>query len=428
MKLRKFQEEGRDFLVKNKVALLADQMRLGKSAQTIAAADKLGAKKILVVCPATCKITWQRQFAQWSDRDRSLQIVSGTKAIISDADIIIINYDIIWRPEIKKQLLKKKFSVGIIDESHYLAGRKSNRTKALLDSNDRTPILSRCVYTWFVSGTPLLNRPRDLFPILAACAPEVIAPYTSYRAFTRHFCGGYWDGIQWLDKGATNTEELNRRLHSGFMLRRLRKDHIDELPPTYQMIPLAAEGNKIKTYMAKEIAWDKDDAEYQKLDGDEHIATVRRELGLYKIPAAIQYIKHIMTMEDKLVVFAYHKEVMRELYERLTEFNPALLVGGMSGERKQEAVDTFTDDPNCRIFLANHVAAREGLDLAVSHHILSVEGSWIPGEMEQYTDRCAGFNQTKKVSIQFMVIEKSLEENMFRTVIDKKNKIEQIIE
>ena len=297
----------------------------------------------------------------------------------------------------------------------------------MFDLNDRTPLISRCVYRWFISGTPILNRPRDIYPVLAACAPEIIAPYNSYRAFTRYFCGGYWDGAKWIDTGATRTDELNKRLKK-VMIRRLRKDHLDELPSQYDMIPIELKGNKMKAYVAQELTWQKDNANYQKLEEDEHIATVRRELGTLKAPTAIAYIKHLLTMEDKVVVFAYHKEVVRLIHEGLKAYNPALLRGGMTDKRKQTAVDEFTNNPDCRVFLANHTSAREGLDLSVSKFILSVESSWIPGEIDQYTDRCSGFNQDKQVSIQFMVIENSLEEHMLRTVIDKKNKIIEILD
>ena len=236
LKLKPFQEEGIEFLAARKVAILGDEMRMGKSAQAIRAADKIGARKILIVCPSTAKLVWERELVKWSTMHRSVQIISGTKAVINpNIDVTIVNYDIVWYPEIKKQLCSMKFAVGFIDECHYLAGRKSKRTQAMLKTKDMTPIMSRCVYKWFISGTPILNRPRELYPVLAACAPEIIAPYKSYTAFTRHFCGGYWDGFQWVDKGATHIPELNKRLKK-VMVRRLRKDYLDEEEPHYQLI------------------------------------------------------------------------------------------------------------------------------------------------------------------------------------------------
>ena len=424
MKLAPFQEAGRSFLAARKSALLADEMRLGKSAQCIRAADTLGARKILIICPASVKITWEREFDKWSDKKRSCHIVSGTKAKLSKlADVTIINYDLIWREEIYKQLMEMEFGVAVCDEAHYLAGRDSKRTKATLKE---PAILSRSIYTWFTTGTPILSRPKELYPVLAAKAPHVIAPYKSYKAFTRHFCGGYWDGFQWIDKGATNIAELNNRLHnSGFMLRRRRVQVRDEMPVTYQMIPIQGD-KKTQNLVAKEFNWAREDAKYQNLQLDDEIATVRRELALTKVRDAIRHINYLLTMEKKLVVFGYHREVLRAIQNVIPD--SVLLMGGMSAGNKQYAIDEFNTSPKCRVFFGQITAAGVGIDLSVAKLILFVETSWIPGEIEQAADRCSGFNQTDDVSAQFLVIQDSLEEHMLRTVIDKKNKIESIVE
>lgn len=426
MKLAPYQVKGVEFLASRKTALLADEMRLGKTAQVICAADKLNAKKVLVVCPASVKITWLREFAKWSTIGRTSQIVQGTKFRIDrNIDLTIINYDIIWRPEIKKQLLRMNFAVIAVDEAHYLAGRKSNRTQAMLSATDRTPILSRGIYRWFTTGTPVLNRPRDLYPLLAASAPEVIAPYNSYNAYTTQFCAGYWDGIQWVDKGASNMKELNERLHKNFMLRRLRRDVLAELPQVHHLVPMKA-NKKQQELLASEFNWDKDAAKYQKDLGNDEIATVRRELGVSKVPEALSYIKYILSMEEKLVVFAYHREVLDQLHKGI---NGSVMVrGGMSPAAKQESIDRFTNDRNCNVFLGQITAAGVGIDLSSANNILFVESSWVPGEIDQATDRCSGWNQDKAVSAQFMVIQDSLEEHMLRTVIDKKKRIHDIVE
>lgn len=427
--LASFQRIGRDFLTNHKTALLADEMRMGKSCQAIRAADKIKARKLLIVCPASVKITWVREFDKWSTMRRTYQIVSGVNAKINyDADVIIINYDIIWRPHIKQQLIATYFGAGIFDESHYLGGRESNRTIACLDSTDRTPIISRCVYKWFLSGTPILNRPRELYPVLASCAPHVIDPYLSYEAYTAQFCGAYWDGVQWVDSGSTNREDLNRRLHNNFMLRRLRKDHLDEIPRDVQLLPVDTTG-KVKDLIAQEFSWHKDDAKKQKLElNGEAVATVRKELALAKVKPAVSHIHYVLTLEDKLVVFAYTREVIHELTEKLKKYNPVVVMGGMSGDNKQLSVDSFTNDPTCRVFIGQLTAAGTGIDLSVANNMLVIEPDWSPGALLQPMDRCSGWNQDKKVFIQIMVFADSLEEHMLKTAIEKKNNTTETIE
>jgi len=427
MKLKSYQEIGRDFLASRKTALLADQQRLGKSAQVIRAADKLKAKKILIVCPATAKVVWFREFEKWSTRKRSIDIISGTnpRNLSKNLDVTIINYDILWHYDMKMKLIEQKYAVITTDECQYISGRDSKRTTAMLDTKDRTPILSRGIYKWFTSGTPILSRPREFYPVLASCAPEVIYPYTSYRAFTRRFCSGYWDG-KWVDTGASHTDDLNKRLHKNFMLRRTRGEVLGEAPPNHELIPIQIKGKEIQTLVTQELRWSKENADYQKLDGDEHIATLRRKIGLYKIPAALQHIHYLLSLEDKLVVFGFSRDVVKILHDKIP--NSVMLRGGMSEKAKWNAVDTFTNDPKCRVFVGNFVAAGTAIDLSVAKSIFFVEPDWSPGVIDQPADRCSGLNQTEDVTVQFMVLQDSLEEHMMRTLIDKKLNIKKIIE
>lgn len=427
MKLKKYQEIGRDFLYSRKVALLADQQRLGKSAQVIKAADKLKAKKILVICPATAKMVWYREFEKWSTVNRSIDIISGTnpRNISKNLDVTIINYDIIWNHDIKMKLLEQKYAVIAADECHYLAGRHSKRTLAMLDSKDRTPIMSRGIYRWLTSGTPITNRPREFYPVLASLAPEVIKPYNSYRAYTRRYCAAYWDD-KWVDTGASHKDELNTRLKANFMLRRVRGDVLGEVPPNHQLIPVQTHGKEIQTLVTQELRWSKEDASYQRLEGDEHIATLRKKIGIYKIPAALQHIKYLLSLEDKLVVFGFSRDVVKILHDRVP--HSVMLRGGMTEKAKQLAIDTFTDDPKCKVFFGNFIAAGTAIDLSVAKMILFVEVDWSPGIIDQPADRCSGINQTEDVTVQFMVLQDSLEEHMMRTLIDKKLNIRKIIE
>lgn len=427
MKLKKYQETGRDFLCSRKVALLADQQRLGKSVQVIKAADKLKAKKILITCPATAKGVWYREFEKWSTMGRSVDIISGTnpRNISKNLDVTIINYDLIWHHDMKMKLLEQMYGVVVADECHYLAGRTSRRTLAMYDTKDRTPIMSRGVYRWLTSGTPITSRPREFYPTLAALAPNVIAPYLSYKAYSRRYCAGYWDG-KWMDKGASHTDELNKRLTRNFMLRRVRGAVLGEVPPNYQLIPIQTHGKEIQTLITQEFRWSKEDAKYRRLEGDDHIATLRQKIGMYKVPAALQHIQYLLSLESKLVVFAYSRDVVKILHEKTP--NSVMLRGGMTEKAKELAIDTFTNDPKCKVFFGNFIAAGTAIDLSVAKMIFFAEVDWSPGTIDQPADRCSGINQEEDVTVQFMVLQNSLEENMMRTMIDKRLNIKEIIE
>lgn len=424
--LKPFQVEGANFLANNKQAILCDEMRMGKSAQAIAAADIAGHWRILITCPASVKITWEREIPKWSNAGRSVQIIYGKKGHIDPTiDVTIINYDICSEIHIYTQLMELNFDVIIIDEFHYLKGMESQRTEAILCHG----IASRAKCHWGLSGTPILNRPIEIFPIAQSLKPEILTPYNSYKSFAQHFCGGHLDTTtqKFFDKGATNKEELRLRLNSGFMLRRLRKDHLDELPKDYQIISVDPD-KEAQSLLAEEFRWSKEEAKYQELDAGTPIATLRKELAISKIPHMLKHIKYLMTVEEKIVVGGYTRDVMKALYHGLSKYNPAIIGGGMSAAKKQENSDRFRDDPECRIMLGQIYAAGEGQDFCAARMILLVEVDWVPGKLDQFSDRCSGFNQKFAVQIQYLVYEGSLDEHQLRVVIDKKEVIQDCIE
>jgi len=424
-----FQNVGADFLATRYNALLADEMRLGKTCQVIAAADKLRFRKGLIVCPASVKIGWDREFIKWGQMYRSLQIVDGTKDTISKhADITVVNYDLLRHEHIYKQLASVNYNFGVIDEAHYLKNTASIRTRHMLQMEFGKPLIQHCQFKWALTGTPILNRPVEFYPILASLAPHVIAPYNSYESYTQYFCGGYHDGVQWIDRGATHVDELNSRLwNSGFFLRRLRKDVLHELPKIYQVVPLIP-GRTVEELIAEEFRWQSDEADYQDIDPTHPLATTRRLLGLSKVEAALKHIRYLLTNEEKIVVMAYHKEVITALKDGLSQFNPVVIRGGMSGTAKTDSEDKFRDDPSCRIVIGQWTAAGQGLDFCAAHFILGVEIDWTPGVLDQGSDRCSGFNQALQVYVQFLIYMGSLDEHMLKVNIEKKKSTTRIIE
>lgn len=428
MQQTSFQRVGTKFLAERKAALLADEMRLGKTNQAIMAAEQLGATKILVICPATVKIGWMRQWQEWSKRDLKFQICYGRKFKIDpEANVVIVNYDILIGYDAWKEIMKHKWAVGIFDESHYLKSRGSKRTKRVLL---RGAIASQCYYKWFLTGTPILNRPVELFPILLACAPQVIKPYLTFSSYAKHFCGGYWDGFQYNAQGATHKEELKTRLiSSGFMLRRTFHEVYKDMPaPKCELIALQEHGPKIDKLVQKEMNWSKEEASYQKTSSGDELAIIRHELALAKVPFSVQHIKYLLTTNKKVVVFAYHRDVLEMLNKLLHSYNPVVIHGGITGNKRQQRIDKFQQDPSCRVFVGQYKASGVGIDLSASNSICFVESSWVPGDIDQAMARCTNIMKTENVSVHFLVIKGTVEEHMLRTVIDKRKNIQAIIE
>lgn len=420
-----FQIIGVEFLASRKRALLADEQGLGKTVQAIVAAKQLKALKILVVCPATVKYVWAREFEDFGTSKSDIQVVEGTFARIKDTAITIVNYDLLISPVVYEQVVSRIYSVGIWDEAHYLKGKDSKRTGAILL---RGGIASRCYFKWFLTGTPVLNRPVELYPILKSVAPEILKPYSSFTSFAHRYCGAYFDGYELNTRGHSNIDELNNNLtQSGFMLRRLKSEVLHELPEKrYQIIPIGKEGIK-ETRLFRFHKHDARNAKPESMDGAD-LATERHELALAKIPKTVDHVRSLLESEEKIVLFAYHRDVLEKLAECLKEYNPVLLYGGIHAKTKDDLIANFRNNPECRIFLGQINAAGVGITLIEARTAVFAEISWTPGEIFQAVDRLHRIGQKEKVLIQFIVWENTLEEFMLRKVIDKKDIVEAIIE
>ena len=150
------QKEAIKSLVENKKFILADDMGLGKTTSTIIGALETGAKKILIICPASLKINWQREIQNYTDRPTS--IIEGKKW--EDGDFVIINYDIIKNfHDVNKKsesvILNNKFDLIIVDEAHYIQNKQAQRTKL---ANDLCDKIER---VWLLTGTPMTSRPMN---------------------------------------------------------------------------------------------------------------------------------------------------------------------------------------------------------------------------------------------------------------------------
>lgn len=449
---RPFQLEGIDFLTSRRSALLADEPGLGKTAQAIGAAVALGAHTILVICPATIKLNWQREIKDWFPVPEKIvsyvgiQILTTSKDKVSVSDgvgkyiqIVIVNYDLVtFSMEYEKgtktilggpiydQLVARRWDVGIFDESHYLKGRDTVRTKVILQRNR---IAAHCTYKWYLTGTPVTSRPVELYPLLKANCPELIAPYDTYETFVMQFCDGYWDGPILNDRGASNIHDLHTRL-KGFMLRRLKKDVLKELPERlYQLIPLG-QTDVTKKLISEELKWPELKRRTIAELGGESIATHRREMALARLNQAIEHIGELMESHEKIVVFAHHREVITRLYEALKHFYPAVIHGGVPQNSRSVMVSIFQKDPKCRIFIGQIQAAGVGLDglQGVSSTVVFVESSWVPTEIEQAVSRLDRMGQKNAVLAQFLVTEGSIEENILVTAVEKLKTIEHIVD
>ena len=410
LELKPFQVEGVRFLTSGYHKLLADDMGLGKTVQGIYAAfNILKAKHVLIICPSSVKYQWAREILTWADERPKMHIVlNGKNSIPPQAEVIIVNYELLNRPKIYKQLLargaKKPYDVCICDEAHYLKSLGAKRTKRVLG---KASFLKHTKYKWMFTGTPILNRPLEFFPMLRTLAPETIEPHINVVDFGLYFCNGKRNGFGWDFKGASNADELNRRVtESGFMLRRKKEDVLDQLPA--------------KTETIIELP---DVVEPVSVD-DAPIATVRRELAIAKIPAAKRFITNMLSETDKIVVFAHHRNVLETLHKEMDEFGTSLIYGGFTATEKQKQIDQFISNDDTKLIFMQTQAGGIGIDglQTVCNYIVFLELDWSPGIMDQAIDRLRRIGQHHPVFVYYLAVPDSIDVQI-RSAVKTKRKI-----
>jgi len=408
-----FQKIGVEFLKAEPHRLLADEMGLGKTIQALSAAAELGCCSILVIAPAIIKDTWAKHIEDWTTFDsRSIQILRTKKDVIENKRVIIVNYELLYtkegKNEILKQLFNRQFSLCIVDEAHRLKSTSAKISHILLSKTGRRPPLLSIAYRkWLLTGTPMPNRPIELFPILRTLAPSTIEPYTDYEAFGNHFGDPRPNDYGINYDGASNVEELKERL-SHFMLRREMKDVYDQLPekiisPVYCKIEL-------------DIS-----------ERDTPLATLRKAIGDAKIPFVVEYVKDRIEKEPKkIVVFAYSRSVIEGIanHDKLAKYEPVFIYGSLTYEDKAFALKQFKSDPNCRIIVLQYTAAGTGTDGLQQHSncMVMAEPDWSAGTFDQAIGRLHRIGQNELVRVYPIIARDTLDESMFG-VYNKKSKV-----
>lgn len=404
--------------------LIADHMGSGKTAMSICAANSIEAKKILVVCPAIVKANWLREFNNWFTGDlNQIDVVKNGRGI-PDTDVVIVNYDLIAMQNVYSALLARAWDLVILDEVHYLKSYKAKRALAALGSGGLTSKTERVIG---LSGTPMMNRPIELYPTLASLSPRTIEPYSDYYAYATKFCGGKQGVFGWEDKGASCLPELNFRLRSTFMIRRDPKVFNAENSHTKKFVQIDIKQSKEYLEIEKDLLAEpeySDILELLKIDmkGDKKkqgdAAKKRARLGVLKIGAVAAFCESIIDAGEKVVVFAHHREVVMGLYNYLhPQIKGVAILGGMTDKAKQEAIDNFINDEDTRFMAANSETIGTGTDglQKVCNYCVFAETDWSPTKIEQCISRLDRRGQQLPVFAYFPVVSGSYDELIIRS-------------
>ena len=444
-----FQRAGIRYILENKMGvLLADEMGLGKTIQVIGYINaEPKCAKVLIVVPSGLLLNWRGELGKWLVRPMTIGIVDGKT--FPTSDIVLIGYAMLdkWQ----RRLGETHFDLIACDECHYIKNPKAKRSRVIIGYKPRkdepaelasAPLPAR--KRIFATGTPICNRPAELWPLVSTLNPLV---FNNWWKFHQRYTGGNtgWGGS--LDtSGASNLDELQNLLRQTCMVRRLKKEVLTELPPKVrQVVPLPADEDALREEakalapyrekldalaVAAELAKAGDSEEaYQQAvanlgDGIkvafQDVSRVRHATALAKLPAAIEHIQGMMDGGlDKLIVFAHHQDVIAGLMKALEPYGVLKIDGTVPPHLRQQAVNRFQNDPNVRAIVLSITAAGVGLTLTAASTEVFVEQDWQPGVLMQAEDRAHRIGQRNSVLVQHLVMEGSLDANMIRTIIEK---------
>ena len=447
-----FQKAGIAYASKRNNTLIGDDMGLGKTIQGIGLINYIpDIKNILIIPPAFLRLNWRKELEKWLVREMSGGIAYGNN--FPDTNIVIVNYDIVRKH--RAAIDARKWDLLISDESHYLKNKETKRTQSVLGYEYWGKPQSKPIdagMKLFLTGTPILSKPYELWPIVHACDPHGLG--IDEWLYVQRFCKPWqppWAGGEWDYGGHDNLDELQERLRSAFMVRRLKKDVLKELPPKRRQIiaipqetAAAAIKREIEFYQQhqKEVDAAITKAELVQAEGDaesyrqavslleatvpsfSEMSRLRAETAKAKIPFVIDFLEDVLKQEDKVVVFGYHREVVNKIYEH---FGPKIAVR-MHGEHdvvhRQNAQDRFQEDPNCRLIIGTIGAMGIGWTLTKASYCLFAELDWVPAMITQAEDRLHRITQVNPVLIQHFVFDGSLDSHMAQICVQKQEIID----
>jgi SNF2 family DNA or RNA helicase len=414
-------------LLANDKFILADDMGLGKTTSAVIASLETGSKKVLIVCPASLKINWDREIKNYTDR--KVLIVEGRKWG-STFDYYIINYDIIKNyhstdnsedSDDYKLLVNAGFELAIVDEAHYISNNTAQRTRLLND------VLEKIPRVWLLTGTPMTSRPINYFNLLKI----VESPLTlNWQSYVRRYCAGYQFRVGnrkvWNTSGASNLDEL-REQTKNLILRRMKTDILDL--PEKMISPLFLELTS-KMY-------DEELEEFMRITSDNkeketisvtlnRLMKIRQLISFEKIPYTCEIIDKCIEQGKKVIVFTNFTMTLDMIHEKYKK-NSVVLDGRMSKEKRQDSVDKFQTQDKIKVFISNIVAGGVGITLTAAEVVIMNDLSFVPAHHSQAEDRAYRYGQKNSVLVYYPIFENTIEKIIYNILQKKKGIIDQVM-
>ena len=462
-----YQKGGVAYAIQRRDTLIGDDMGLGKTIQALGFVNVVKPKNVLVICPKSLLFNWRDEAMLWLCDNYKIWIVRKTSDAIpaEDGMFVVVNYEKIFGNHPVAASLAREWGTLIVDECHKIKNPETQVSQAVLGEEG---LMRRAHRTLFLTGTPIENYPKEIWPIAAAIAP---AKFGNWWEFATRYLGLHQEEQKrlvrdkatgesrqsvrkvWVDTGATRLGELQQRLRASFMVRRLKVDVLKELPPKRRQL-ISLEDSKVdwsehpqfrrwkeiyeqkyEAVMAR-LETSRTDEEYraaalalEKFTGVEfeEMSAFRHETALAKLPLCLKYIDELRASGlENIVIFAHHEDVLKATKAHLGD-DAVLLYGATSDKAREEAVKRFQAG-QIWAFIAQMRVGGAGINLTRSSTGVFFEIDWNPGVLSQCEDRMCRIGQKKMVHIIHLILSGTLDANMVRKVVEKQAVIEKALD
>ena len=418
------QKEAIEKLTGSRRYILADDMGLGKTTSTIIAALETGSKKILIVCPASLKINWQREIENYTDR--SVYICEGKK-FSTEHDFVIVNYDIIKNfhdPKSPNESLitQSNFDLVIMDEAHMISNTQAQRTKVINN------FVKGIKYVWLLTGTPMTSRPMNYYNLLSIIESPVAQ---NWMAYAIRYCQGYQfragNRKVWNVSGASNLEELRDRT-SKQVLRRLKEDVLDLPEKIISPIYLRLKSKEYGEVMGEYYDWyDKNSDESSSLTVQfSKLMKVRKIIANEKVNQTIEIAENIIEQGKKVIIFTNFTDTLQLIHNHFKK-ESVYLDGSCSKQQRQYSVDQFQENEKIKVFVGNLKAAGVGLTLTSAEVVIMNDLSFVPAEHSQAEDRAYRYGQKNNVIVYYPLFDNTIEGVIYDILNNKKQVIRTVM-
>jgi len=450
-----YQKASLDYVLKRGGGILGDQPGLGKTPTSIAFCNEREAHRVLVIVPASLRLQWEARIREWSTipNVKISTMLNIKDGIHPTAHYQIISYNAATNPAIIRAISKYRWQVLICDEAHAMKNVDAIRTRAILGNAKgmfvhgedeegkklELPAIARsCDSALALTGTLLLNRPSEAYVLLRYFDWECIDFVSQDKFKERYNRQAVIKTVHGKRHNLESTSlesELQNRLRVNVMARHEKKDVFPQMKvPRFEVIQLATTG-AVKKALAEEGMLDINIEDFQTLKNiqvEGHVAEVRRLMGVALAPQVAEYAADWLDGSDgeKLVIFAWHIEVLDILERELSRYGTMRIDGSVSAQNRQKRVDAFIDNPKIRVSIMNMQSGGTGVDglQKVCSRCFLAEPDWVPAQNEQAVSRLDRIGQENLVTAEIFVAPGSISEKILVKALEKMNVIHRVLD